>query len=535
MRLPVTDALGTLRWSEAPHFSLSPDQWGVDLSTTAEATPLTWGYLGGTALATSGVVTVAGGGTVLLADNATNYLERTYAGAVSVNQIGCSPTRISMAVIVSAHGVIAAVTDWRAHHGPFAYYPILSSEIGVTSVVYPYGDVRRFGGVADAKVIYDASIRAGAKTLTSASAAFAVEDVAKVILITGAGPSGVRLSTAISAYVNATTVSLADVANTTVSGVNAAYGSDNTAAVQGMIDAAAPGAEVVLSGAFMVTAQVNLNKKLKLRGSAIGEGGGSAVVAGSRIIGSGFTIVLASSSFVMEDLQITDPVGHLSTIALDIDNGSSGVVNWELRNVYITSNHTVKRGTGVRLLFALKGAIVGGIIEGWNLGVDFQQGAGGDQSNANAFLATKIRVNTVGLNMGAVGNVFCTNCTIEGNGTGVEHASGTLLSTCNHYENNVLPRRNIHTTGTGSIVSTGDGFYSTSTDSDVYIESGAGRHSFVGTVWNAGLKHTGTGIVTVQTPLNAVVVAGTGPIARIDGGGIQGLQGLTRQVLKLAG
>jgi hypothetical protein len=302
------------------------------------------------------------------------------------------------------------------------------------------------------------------------------------------------------------------------------YGSDNSVALQHAIDAVAPGSELVLPGPFLITSSLSLNKPLKLRGSAVGQGGGSSLVSGSRIIGSGFTLVRATKPFVLQDVQITDPVGHASTVALDISDGSNGVANWELRNVYLTSDHTRKLGTGLRCIFALKGLIVGGAIEGWATGVDLQS-ISGQQSNANAFFGMKIRVNTIGVKMTDVGDLFMYGGTTEGNGTGIEHESGVLFSAGQHFENNVAPRRNIHTTGSGTIVSISDEFYSSGTDLDVFIESGAGRHSFTSPTFNAGVKHTGTGIVTILNPVNAVAVAGTGPITQISGSGIQRLQG----------
>lgn len=68
------------------------------------------------------------------------------------------------------------------------------------------------------RVVADGNITTGTATFTSATAGFASGDVGRQIEVFGAGPNGRVLTTGIAAYVNPTTVTLANNASTTVSG-----------------------------------------------------------------------------------------------------------------------------------------------------------------------------------------------------------------------------------------------------------------------------------------------------------------------------
>jgi hypothetical protein len=88
--------------------SASP-QWGNKMSTT---TALTYGYFGGQAWTGSAWSTVADG-TTALSDNTTNYVERTLAGVVSVAGSNFTASKIPMAIVVTASGVITTFSDAR--------------------------------------------------------------------------------------------------------------------------------------------------------------------------------------------------------------------------------------------------------------------------------------------------------------------------------------------------------------------------------------------------------------------------------------
>jgi hypothetical protein len=78
------------------------------------------------------------------------------------------------------------------------------------------------------------SITSGSATFTGTG--FTTADVGKFFAVVGAGASGATLTTTISGYTNATTVTLAASASTTVSNAAYLYGTDDTAAIQAVLD-----------------------------------------------------------------------------------------------------------------------------------------------------------------------------------------------------------------------------------------------------------------------------------------------------------
>ena len=301
---------------------------------------------------------------------------------------------------------------------------------------------------------------------------------------------------------------------------------------QAAIDACTTGGELIYPpGDLHVASQINWNKKLKHRGSVSGESGSVSVASGSLISGTGITIIRATEAFVAEDLAIVESnsSGDASTIALDINDGATGVTNWELRNCYISGTANAL-GTGLRTVFGLKGRVSGGAIEGWNYGVD-QQASGSSFSNANEYSGVKIRVNATGLRSSS-DNVFIHSCTIEGNTTnGIENTAGKLCIMQNHFENSASGA-NVKITG-GQVVSIQNGYYASSTKLDIWIVSGSALNSSYGDTLNFGIQHDGTGVFTVSDPQFAVTTAGTGPVVSRSGATITGLQGMTGQNLLL--
>ena len=84
-------------------------QWG---NRAAANSGLTYGYFGGTGWTGSAWSSVADG-TVVLTDNATNYVQRTFAGVVSANTSGFTATSLPMAVVVTVSGEITSISDRR--------------------------------------------------------------------------------------------------------------------------------------------------------------------------------------------------------------------------------------------------------------------------------------------------------------------------------------------------------------------------------------------------------------------------------------
>lgn len=71
-------------------------------------------YLGGPIVSDAGAVSMGSAGTITLTDNATNYVERTHAGVVSVNTSGFTADREWMYKITVASHVWTAIEDWRS-------------------------------------------------------------------------------------------------------------------------------------------------------------------------------------------------------------------------------------------------------------------------------------------------------------------------------------------------------------------------------------------------------------------------------------
>lgn len=94
-----------------------------------------------------------------------------------------------------------------------------------------------FGAKGDGRVVGDGAITSGQAVFTSATAGFTSADAGKAIMVNGAGSGGLTLCTTISGYTNATTVTLAANASSTVTGASALYGTDDTAAFQSLAQA----------------------------------------------------------------------------------------------------------------------------------------------------------------------------------------------------------------------------------------------------------------------------------------------------------
>jgi len=98
-------------------------------------------------------------------------------------------------------------------------------------------NVKQYGAKGDGILLFDGTITSGTDDFTSASTTFTSADVGKVITIRGAAGTNIDLTTTISAYVNANSVTLTDNASATVSGDNFTYGTDDTTALRAVMTA----------------------------------------------------------------------------------------------------------------------------------------------------------------------------------------------------------------------------------------------------------------------------------------------------------
>ena len=95
-------------------------------------------------------------------------------------------------------------------------------------------NVRKYGAVGDARKV-TVSMTSGSATVTGTG--FTAADTGKALIVAGAGAAGATLRTT-ATYVNATTLTAAANASTTVTSVESVIGTDDRAAVQAAIDAA---------------------------------------------------------------------------------------------------------------------------------------------------------------------------------------------------------------------------------------------------------------------------------------------------------
>lgn len=136
-------------------------------------------------------------------------------------------------------GAPASTTDEQG------YVPLVLSPSGTPQWGMPWQfNVIGYGAKGNGKVIGDAVMTSGVATLTSASANFTSGDVGKAIMVNGAaGASATPLITTIATFTNSTTVQLAASATANLSGGAAIYGTDDTAAINAAVSAAATYAE----------------------------------------------------------------------------------------------------------------------------------------------------------------------------------------------------------------------------------------------------------------------------------------------------
>ncbi len=139
--------------------------------------------------------------------------------------------------------------------------------------------VRMFGAKGDGVIITDAAMGIGSGNLSSASSAFTSAITGKIIAVKGAGASGATLYGTISSVTGLTTLVVSVAASTNVTGATAAYGTDDTVAIQNGIDS---NRQLFLPiGNFIVTGQLVMADLTSFR--FYGEGWPSCLVPAAHI------------------------------------------------------------------------------------------------------------------------------------------------------------------------------------------------------------------------------------------------------------
>lgn len=109
-------------------FTVGQDNWGPSVNDDfhlfdawartdwafdpINSSALGYHYFGGVVF-TGGAYAEIAGGSIILADNSVNYVERTTAGVVSRNATGFTVGSIPMAKITTSGGIMTVVEDWR--------------------------------------------------------------------------------------------------------------------------------------------------------------------------------------------------------------------------------------------------------------------------------------------------------------------------------------------------------------------------------------------------------------------------------------
>ncbi len=241
-----------------------------------------------------------------------------------------------------------------------ACHPALAADRSVLDAPY--------AAKPDMKMLTDAAVPAGSKTLSSASAVFTPADAGKAIVVAGAPPGAVApgdvLTTTITAVLGRHRVTLRAAAGTAIMGGRAAYGTDDTAAFQGALDAqlqAHGGTVDVPAGAYLILGTLNVPRFVRLHGDLMLAAGLSALpgnqgaeispLAGGTTLGmvEGFgnadakAFITMNTNSVVEGLAIFNPLqtnAEEATAptpapwAISIDGVASRVSNVDIVNMY---------------------------------------------------------------------------------------------------------------------------------------------------------------------------------------------------------
>ncbi|MFE5835300.1 hypothetical protein [Arthrobacter sp. NPDC056493] len=174
----------------------------------------------------------------------------------------------------AASGVAALDPEAKV---PFSQLPDLSSLYGPDNGGKPVGKDELIVNVRDHGVKGDAVKKSSGGGISAGSAAFTgagftAADVGKAFYAVGAGTAAATLSTAIAAYVSPTEITLAAPAVTTVADAAYMYGTDDTAAIQALLNSVSNkthNAFLFPRGSY-ITAGLHLKSNTRLIGAGRG-------------------------------------------------------------------------------------------------------------------------------------------------------------------------------------------------------------------------------------------------------------------------
>ncbi len=283
-------------------------------------------------------------------------------------------------------------------------------------------NVKAYGAKGDFKTVTDGVVTAASTSFTSASAAFTSADTGKNISIAGAGASGAVLNTTIT-YVNATTVTLAVAASTSVNPATFSYYTDDTANIQSAITAAiaaTTSATVYFPiGNYFIATGLSATLTAGKQISFIGEGFGSILTNGAG------TSSIANSTLVITG-TLTTAGDFVSVKGLSFVGNATGGMGLRITQCY----------QGVFENIRFKGFTAG---SGWGVGLYLTQAIDCTFNNvvatgcsyANVMVDNTSNANTFigGWFYGAVSGASGLRC----NGSTGNVFIGTIMETNNGY------------------------------------------------------------------------------------------------------
>lgn len=237
---------------------------------------------------------------------------------------------------------------------------------GTEQILSPWGafNVQVFGAKGDGVTVFDGAITAALTTLTCATTApFAATDVGKRITIAGAGAAGAQLTTTIATFISASQVTVVAPAGTTVAAKGVTFGTDDTAAINSAIAAAAgtyPGGVVWFppspTNRYLVTSTLVIGKPVTLWGqgsSFTSDIGDYTKSGGTWIVWNGTT---------SSNLMTVAPTAGATAIALDgfrIQGLSFDCRNGDQNQALIGLQMLSCKGFDVRDFFVMDALAVG--------------------------------------------------------------------------------------------------------------------------------------------------------------------------------
>lgn len=304
---------------------------------------------------------------------------------------------------------------------PDARFPaILPAVSGANLTNLPSGtalgwlNVLDYGAEGDGKELSDGAITNADATFTSATAAFTVADVGKIIFIDGAGsnsafgsisgtPARAPLVTTIASVTNSTTVELTATAQATVSGARFVYGTDDTAALQAAaddLDVASGQLLLLPSGqTFFQSAAITLPRPT---GEDELQGGGSYGVIGvsgygARLINSANTAFITISPSTVAAIYYSPIIEGLSFEGY----GGATQIPLAFSHTYGARLSDLKMrrvGIGVDLQFGLMARISNVMVDYFTqYGIRLRTATGPTPTNAAVIDGARCRPSSIGL------------------------------------------------------------------------------------------------------------------------------------------